>query len=318
MNIIIMAMIIGTYSPRWGHTALAEGFGKLYALRSLPGGSSLCVFDMPSEISGTVTLDDLTPKAEFKTPGEHSCYITILEHQAVLADYTSGTLSLFELDADGMPEGEPELIRFEGCGPDPVRQTSPHIHSSWVSPEGKSIVVVDLGCDKIYRYAVSDGRLDAGTQETFDLPSGCGPRHCTFNQEGTRLYVATELSDEVLVYCFPEMTLLQRCVTNDSLPRGGGHIALSPDGCWLYVSSRLENDGIAIFKVLEGGLIEKCGYQPTGAHPRHFAITPDGNVLVCATRDGNTLEVFDIDPSTGYLYIKEQYKADKPVFVILK
>lgn len=38
MKFLLMAMIIGTYGPQWGHTALAEGFGKLYALRSLPGG----------------------------------------------------------------------------------------------------------------------------------------------------------------------------------------------------------------------------------------------------------------------------------------
>ena len=318
MKFLLMAMIIGTYGPQWGHTALAEGFGKLYALRSLPGGSSLCVLDIPSDISGIVTLDDLTLKAEFKTPGEHSCYITLLEHQAVLSDYTSGTLSLFDLDAEGMPVGEPRAIRFEGSGPDTVRQTGPHIHSSWVSPDGKSIVVVDLGCDRIYRYSVVDGRINEDSQEIFALPSGCGPRHCAFSHDGTKLYVATELSDEVLVYSFHKMILLQRCLTNDSRPHGGGHIVLSPNGQYLYVSSRLENDGIAIFKVSSDGLIEKCGYMPTGSHPRHFAISPDGETLVCATRDSGTLEIFDIDHSTGCLRVKEQYKADKPVFVILK
>lgn len=186
MKFLLMAMIIGTYGPQWGHTALAEGFGKLYALRSLPGGSSLCVLDIPSDISGIVTLDDLTLKAEFKTPGEHSCYITLLEHQVVLSDYTSGTLSLFDLDAEGMPVGEPRAIRFEGSGPDTVRQTGPHIHSSWVSPDGKSIVVVDLGCDRIYRYSVVDGRINEDSQEIFALPSGCGPRHCAFSHDGTK------------------------------------------------------------------------------------------------------------------------------------
>ncbi len=316
MKAIIMAMIIGTYSPQWGHTALAEGFGKLYALRSLPGGSSLCVFDMPSDIPGIITLDDLTPKAEFRTPGEHSCHITLLEHQAVLSDYTSGTMSLFDLDAEGMPVGEPQVIGFEGCGPDPVRQTSPHIHSSWVSPDGKSIVVVDLGCDRIYRYDIREGRVELLTKETFALPAGCGPRHCAFSQDGTRLYVATELSDEVLVYSFPEMTLMQRCLTNDVHPRGGGHVILSPDGQYLYVSSRLENDGIAIFKVSEDGLIEKCGYQPTGSHPRHFAISHDGKTLACAARDGRVLEIFDISPADGSLNKQTEYNIDKPVFVL--
>lgn len=317
MNLLLMEMIIGTYGPQWGHTALAEGFEKLYALRSLPGGSSLCVFDMPADISGLVMLDQLAPKAESRTPGEHSCYITLLERQAVLSDYTSGTLSLFELDAEGMPVGEPQVIMFEGKGPDPVRQTSPHIHSSWVSPDGKSIVVADLGCDRIYRYAIAGGRIKEDSQEIFALPAGCGPRHCAFSHDGTKLYVATELSDEVLVYSFPEMTLMQRCLTNDVRPHGGGHIVLSPDGRYLYVSSRLENDGIAIFRVSEDGLIKKCGYQDTGAHPRHFAISHDGKTLVCAARDGRVLEIFDISPADGSLNKQTEYNIDKPVFVLL-
>lgn len=317
METIIMAMIIGTYSPQWGHTALAEGFGKLYALRSLPGGSSLCVFDMPADVSGIVTLDSLTPIAEVSTPGEHSCHITILEQQAVVSDYTSGTLSLFDLDSAGVPMPWPEVIRFEGHGPDSVSQMSPHIHSSWVAPDNKTIVVADLGCDKIYRYGIREGRVDLLAKETFDLPAGCGPRHCAFSHDGTRLYVATELSDEVLVYSFPEMTLLQRCLTNDSRPHGGGHIILSPDGQYLYVSSRLENDGIAIFKVSEDGLIKKCGYQATGAHPRHFAISHDGKTLVCAARDGRVLEIFDISPADGSLNKQTEYNIDKPVFVLL-
>lgn len=318
MEVQQMDMIIGAYTPEWGHTALAEGFGKLYALRSLPGGSSLCVMEIPEPTAGIVTPDDLVLKSETRTPGEHSCHVTILKNQAVVSDYTSGTLSLFDLDGEGVPVGEPQLIRFDGSGPNPERQAAPHIHSSWTAPDGKSLVVADLGCDRIYRYSVKDGCLDAGSQEAFALPAGCGPRHCAFSDDGTMLYVATELSDEVLTYSYPEMELMARMLVNDALPGGGSHIALTPDGKFLYVSSRLKNDGIAIFRVLENGLLEKTGYQVTGAHPRHFAISEDGKELVGAARDGNSLEVFDIDGSTGNLIKKQEYKADRPVFVILK
>ncbi len=313
-----MTIVTGAYTHEWGHTALAEGFGKLYALRSLPGGSSLCVMEMPDPMTGIVTLDDLTVRSETRTPGEHSCHVTILKNQVVVSDYTSGTLSLFDLDGEGIPVGDPRLIRFEGSGPNPERQAGPHIHSSWTSPDGKSLVVADLGCDRIYRYAVVGGRLDLASLETFALPAGCGPRHCAFSHDGTMLYVATELSDEVLTYSYPDMELLDRILVNDALPGGGSHIALTPDGKFLYVSSRLRNDGIAIFRIQENGLPERAGYQPTGTHPRHFAISQDGKELVSAAKDGNVLEVFDIDTSTGNLKKKQEYKTDKPVFVILK
>lgn len=312
-------VIVGVYGPQWGHTALAEGFGKLYALRSLPGGSSLCVYDMPADISDSiVTIDKLTPKMEVKTLGEHSCHITLLAFQAVLSDYTSGTLSLFELDKDGMPSSDAQVLKFEGNGPDPVRQTSPHIHSSWVSPDGKHLVVVDLGCDRLYRFDISEGKLVPESKLIYELPSGSGPRHCAFNQDGSRLYVATELSDELLTYSWPQMQLMHRSLVNDSRPRGGGHIVISPDGRFLYVSSRLVKDGIAVFSLDNDGIPQKSGYHTVGAHPRHFAVSSDRKKLICAARDGHILEFFSIDPSNGALEKYKEQEITQPVFVIIK
>ena len=314
-----MMVIVGVYGPQWGHTALAEGFGKLYALRSLSGGSSLCVFDMPSHMSDSIVIvDKLVPTMEVKTPGEHSCHITLLASQAVLSDYTSGTLSLFDLDENGIPSSEAQVLKFEGSGPDPVRQTSPHIHSSWISPDGNSLVVADLGCDRLYRFDISGGRLQADSRKVYDLPSGCGPRHCAFNQDGSRLYVSTELSDELLTYSWPQMQLLHKATVNDSKPRGGGHIVLSPDGRFLYVSSRLVNDGIAVFALDKDGMPQRCGYHTVGAHPRHFAVSSDGRELVCAARDGHILEFFSIDPSSGLLEKYKEQEITQPVFVIIK
>lgn len=311
-----MSIIIGTYTPEWGHTALAAGFGKLYALRSLPERSSLCVFAMPEDGEDVLTIDSLTLLGEYQTPGRHSCYITLLDSQAVVSDYTSGTLSLFNLDSQGIPIGSPETVTFKGQGPDKVRQALSHIHSSWVSPDGSSIVIVDLGGDKIYRYSIKGGHIALDTKEELTLPAGCGPRHCAFNTSGNRLYVATELSDEVLTYSWPEMNLLHRCIVNDSLPRGGGHIIYDPDG-YLFVSSRLKNDGIAVFKLQNDGTPEKYAYIKTGAHPRHFAISGDGKELISASRDEDVVEFFTIDLKSRAFVKHKEHKTEKPVFIIL-
>lgn len=309
-----MAIIVGSHSPKWGHTYLAEGFGKLYALRSLAEGSCLCIYKMPQSLHAVVTPDELVCIGEFPTKGQHSCHITLLDAQAVVSDYTSGTISLFNLDKEGIPEGEPLIIRHHGKGPDPTRQANAHIHSSWVSPDGKSLIAADLGSDRLYRYYILNGRIDVNTWETFDLPAGSGPRHCAFVDD--RLYVATELSDEVLVYSYTEMKLMQRLTVNDTKPHGGGHIAVSPDKKYLYVSSRLENDGIATFCIGTEGLLERISYKNTGSHPRHFAISADGSSIVCANRDSNSLEWFDIE--NGILNKQREIHQEKPVFVIIK
>ena len=102
------------------------------------------------------------------------------------------------------------------------------------------------------------------------MPAGCGPRHCAFGNG--KLYVSTELSDEVLVLDWPSMQLRQRCLVNDARPGGGGHLLLSPDGTFLYASSRLKNDGIALFRMEKDGLLKRCGYAELYARDKRDAI----------------------------------------------
>lgn len=292
-----MNVLIGNLTPEWGHTWLCRGFGKVYSLRSLAGGSFLCV-----------------DGKEYPTPGEHSCHITLLERQAVVADYTSGSLSVYPLGADGIPSAVPTVLNFEGHGPVSGRQDSPHIHSSWLSPDGGYLIVVDLGSDKLYRFPVRDGVLGMDGIEAFELPEGCGPRHCAFGNDV--LYVATELSDEVLVLDWPSMELKQRLTVNEVLPGGGGHIVL--EGNFLYVSSRLKNDGIGIFRVGKDGLLTKAGYVPTGKHPRHFSISQDGKKLAVACRDDDKIQFFARSVEDGSLTpLSESVEVHKPVYVEL-
>lgn len=300
--------LVGCWTPECGHTYLARGNDKVYFLRSLADGSFLSIYDS----TGTKLI------GEYPTCGKHSCHITLLMHQAVVCDYTSGTLSLYNLDSDGIPCEDSCVLYFKGSGPDTVRQAGSHIHSSWVSADGDFLIVADLGSDKLYRFTIRNGAVDVTSREDFEAPAGCGPRHCAFSADGRNLYVSTELSDEILVYSYPEMNLVQRVEVNPLHPRGGGHIALHPNGRFLYVSSRLKGDGIAVFSIRQDGQLDKVGYMNTGDHPRHFAISEDGTSLIVACRDSNAVEVYGIESNTGLPFpISESIAIEKPVFIIL-
>ncbi len=296
-----MHNLIGCRTPEWGHTYLAEAFGKIYALRSLPGGSSLCLFD----------AETLAPIGEYPSPGKHSCHITLLQKQAVVCDYTSGTLSLFDLDTEGIPKGEPHIIYFEGHGPHLERQKTPHIHTSMLAHDGATLYVVDLGTDGIYRFPVVEGRVASDCRVRMTLPSGCGPRMCVESLDGRYLYIVTELSDEVLVINTKgeKEPIIQRIPIAKAHPQGGGHIALSPDGRTLYVSLRVSgtvgengchmSDGVAVYRVNSNAMLTPLSYIHVGAHPRFFTLSNDGCLLCVTCRDDNTLRLYAIDPSSG-------------------
>ena len=210
------------------------------------------------------------------------------------ADYSGGTVTLFPVRS-GRIEAASQVVRFEGHGPDPERQTAPHIHQ--LVPFGNLLLAVDLGCDCIHVLRLfdgtvrplCDGRLDRTLrlERLFDIPApaGSGPRHLVFDKGGSHFYVITELSNEILVYAMPDYTaagdrpvLLQRLPVGDrTFPtQAGGDIQLSPDGRHVYASLRNGGDGLVIAEVQSDGSLRRIGYQPTGAHVRDFFFLPEG------------------------------------------
>lgn len=327
LKTLMLTILVGSNTAYWGHTYLAEGNDKVYALRSLDKDSSLCVFnnEVLNGKEGVIELASLqVPMEESVTEGRESCHITLLSREAVVSDYTSGTLSLFPLDKRGNVDGKPRVLHFEGSSVHPTRQQSPHIHSSALSPDGEKLVVIDLGCDKIYRFEVKSGRV-AKQLSSISTPAGCGPRFSVFSKDGNYLYVVTELSDEVLVYRTSDFLLQNRYPLGEANPGGGSHIALSANGKYLYASLRVSSvakecsisDGIAIYECLENGELKRLTYQPTGGHPRHFALSADGKALVVACRDDDVIEIFPLENGVPLGKV-EKISVDKPVYVGLR
>ena len=323
---LMLTILVGSNTAYWGHTYLAEENDKVYALRSL-SPSSLCVFDAEAlnGKEGVIELASLqVPMTESVTEGEESCHITLLPREVVVSDYTSGTLTLYPLDKKGNVDGKTRLLRFEGASIHPTRQKSSHIHSSALSPDGKSLVVVDLGCDKLYRFAVEKGRV-AKQLATVATPTGCGPRFSVFSADGNYLYVVTELNDEVLVYNTSDYALLNRYPLHTANPGGGAHIALSESGRYLYASLRVSSvakdcpisDGVAIYECLADGKLKRLHYQTVGGHPRHFAISKGDKALVVACRDDDSIEVYPLENGvpTGQV---EKITVEKPTYVGLR
>ncbi|MCX7064707.1 MAG: beta-propeller fold lactonase family protein, partial [Proteobacteria bacterium] len=62
------------------------------------------------------------------------------------------------------------------------------------------------------------------------------------------------------------------------------------------------HDSIAWYTIGAAGAL---GFQGTvatqGRHPRHFALTPDGAMLLVANRDSDNLVAFSIDAVSGRL-----------------
>ncbi len=253
------------------------------------------------------------------TNGEAPCYVESNGKMVFTANYTGGSLSVFPISEDGSLQPMKQQYFGEAHHVDATRQDEPHVHTVRILPDHKTLIASDFSADRLLCFNVAkDGSL-SNSGITIQLADGTGPRHIEMNGKGNLLYVLGELSGEVTVFRKIKgiWNRVQVIASDEVGGRGSADIHLSSDGKFLYTSNRLKNDGIAIFAVdKKSGTLQKVGYQKTGIHPRNFNITPNGRFLLCACRDSNIIQVFEINKETGLLKDTHQdIPVDKAVCV---
>lgn len=288
------------------------------------------------EDSGIYTFEDTdSPKgkaavitAHLRQTGADPCFLMLYDdggrQYMMTADYSGGSVSAFPL-AGGRAEDRIAQLVFKGEGPVAGRQESSHIHQVKEIPEHKGYILAsDLGADVIRLIKVST-KKDAYGMEMEHIgdipcPAGSGPRHMEFSLDGKTLYCLTELGGEVLRYGIeskggvPEFNLVQRIPADEVNAGGSADIHIHPSGKWLYTSHRLDNDGIATFKIEDDGTLTKTGYARTARHPRNFLITPDGKLLIAACLNDGIVQVFEIkqDGSLKLTPSVLRFDSDRP------
>ena len=258
-----------------------------------------------------------------RTHGAAPCYIALSprEDYVVTANYNGGSISIFDCKEKGTLS-EPQVVSFQGHSIDPERQEQSHLHCICLAPNEQYMFGADLGMDCIHVLPLKQEERQAcslvATQEAepqvtfvqeeqlrnFMLPAGVGPRHFCFSPNQKFVYLVTELSGDVFVmeYKGADTNIIQTIKADSLGAKGSADIHLTPNGKFLYASNRLKGDGIAIFGVdSTTGKLTKIGYQSTGIHPRNFIISPNGKFLLVACRFSNSIEVYEIDQTTGLL-----------------
>jgi len=246
--------------------------------------------------------------------GAAPCHLALHPDRGTVfvANYVSGTVGVFPVDAEGRVTGsEPaQLIQHTGSGPRADRQEGPHAHQVVVSPSGRWLLAVDLGTDTVYVYAYEHGRLSAHSHVT--LPGGSGPRHLAFHGSGNHFYVLNEVSWTIAVCSWDEATgvgqagaQVQSRAEIDRVKSDQAWCAairVSADDRFLYTSNRID-DTIAVFSIVEDGAgLEPVEVVPAGGSwPRDIVLSPDGTLLFSANQHSDSITVFRVDGESGRL-----------------
>jgi len=260
--------------------------------------------------------------------GSDPCYISVEQagRFALVANYTSGSVAMFPIQADGQLAPASDVIQHSGSSVHPERQTGPHAHCILPDPTNRFAVVVDLGLDKliIYQMDLVNGKLHKHT-EVVVSPSA-GPRHLIFHPNGQYAYLVNELNSTLISYHYDSQDgTFEELQTVPTLPREfkgenlGADIHISPNGKYLYSSNR-GHDSIVCFSIDEntGKLIYRNHTSTEGRGPRNFAIDRSGTFMLVANQKTNNIITFKINSENGQLHrTGHEIIVSMPVCLIL-
>jgi 6-phosphogluconolactonase len=173
-------------------------------------------------------------------------------------------LAMFPINADGSLSPASDSHEFVDIpkGVVPDRQERSHVHCVQVDPTNTYALINDLGLDRISVYKID---LESGKlmlHTVIEVPLGGGPRHLVFHPNGQYVYVILELSATVLALKFDsDLGTLDIIQTIPALPSDFKEYNISSD----------------------------------------IHVTPSGKYLYAANRGHNSLAIYAIDESTGFL-----------------
>ena len=214
-------------------------------------------------------------------------------------------------------------VAHTGHGPNAGRQERPHPHCVRWTPDGRFVLVADLGIDKVISYAFDAAAGTLAPQGEVALPPGSGPRHIAFHPSLPFVYVVNELSSTVASFAFDaaagRLELLGTALAVPEAQVGKSWcsaIKIAPDGRYLFVGNRGE-DTIAGFAIdPKSGVVTLASTTPSGGEiPRDFDFSPGGRLLAVANQNSNRVDLFAYDAASGALTPKAVIETGTPTAI---
>jgi len=295
----------------------AAGGGLVYAISEADAGM-VTAFDLATDrTTGGVELKKLNAQSTEGAGPAHVAAIgggaqTPTRGSVYVANYGGGSVTSYAMEATGALSGPVSHFQFAPVDADAIH-AKPHAHEATPSPDGKFLLVNDLGSDRIWVYRMDrdTGMLRANAPAFWQGRHGSGPRHLVFHPNGRWVYSVNELDSTVDTLRWdgtagtltkiggPVSTLEPDYPKGKAFPSG---ILVSRDGRFVYVGNR-RNETIAMLTVdpKSGALTLGQIVVHGGKTARELALDPSEKFLLVACQDSNGIVVLGRDGTTGKL-----------------
>lgn len=296
---------------------------KIYAVNEMKeylGAFGGGVTQLSYDSSGEMTVE-----CTKNTGATDPCHIIVSPDKNFLsiANFASGAVTTYGLDEHGCINTGRHVYQHEGHSIHPKRQQGPHAHSTIFTPDGKYMLVPDLGIDTVKAYTYqkdTDGSIDACPKKDLKVTPGNGPRFGEFHPNGKDFYLINEIGSRVEHYTYSNGALIYQdgiSTLPEEFPKEDNicsDLHITPDGKYLYASNR-GHDSLVVCTFGDNGslhIVETISCE--GKTPRNFAIDSTGTYVLVGNQDSDTIVTFRICED-GRLQKVSSYSVGSPVCI---
>jgi 6-phosphogluconolactonase len=250
---------------------------------------------------------------EIPINGDYACHLAIANKTILVANYGSGDILVYSIEADGRAGPLIQQIRHAGTGVNNDRQEAPHPHMMY-PVDDHTVYCIDLGIDQAKAYRAEDalGKWEPVPELDIKVKAGAGARHIDMDLNKEWMVLIGELSGEL--FLFFQMKGQFQLMDTASLGEkeiSAAAIRMHANGRFIYCSERKTNCIYAF--TISNNKLQFIGKFPSGGRtPRDISIDPTGKWLLAANQDDNRISVFSIDALTGELQLVHSYTIFTP------
>lgn len=217
------------------------------------------------------------PAVLLPTHGKEACHLMAEDEDVYIVNYSSGSLLR-------MPD---RLVTHTGHSVHPQRQTSAHTHFVGLAPDGRYLLVTDLGLDRIFVYDKALTLISS-----LDMPAGHGPRHLAAHADGEHIFCVNELHSTVSTLLYHDGTLTLKDTVSLLPPDAASDLAsaIRCVGDTVYVANR-GHDSVSVLDFSDGKLSLRTTIPTHGHYPRDIFIQ-DG--LLVAAHEGGGVSLISL------------------------
>lgn len=248
--------------------------------------------------------------------GKGSCHISVNQAgtKAVISNYSSGTVSLYDINKDGSLNEASQVFDHNSD------TEKSHAHSAQFNKN--NLFVSDLGRNGLYQYQLEGDTYKLKSTAVVEMKGNPGPRHFSISKNNKFIYIISEYGNSITSVKhtkkgFKQIDFDSTLDENYTGKSFCADIHLSKDERFIYGTNRGENS-IAVFKRnRKKGTIDKIqNISVHGDWPRNFTLDPTGKFILVANRRSSNISVYSINSSNGKLTFLKDYKVPNPVCLL--